>query len=301
MRAETAHEAAALSVRGLTQSYGDFRLGPLDLEIEPGVVIALVGPNGAGKTTTLHAVMGLVRPETGEVEVFGVPARPDAPAWKNDVGFVGEVQGFYQGWTGAENLRFMAPHFERWDDAWAETLARRFELDLGKPVKSLSKGNRTKLALVAALAHRLRLLLLDEPTSGLDPVVRAEVLDVLWEVLEAGDSAIVYSTHVLSDIARLADELAFLRDGRLLGRYFKDELVDAWRQVSFRHGGELPELPGAVTVHSVGSDHQVVTSDHAATERALRELGVASLETTRMKIDDTAVEMLRRDRRVAAA
>ncbi len=107
-------------------------------------------------------------------------------------------------------------------------LARRFDLPLDRKVKALSRGNRTKLALVATLGHGPRLLLLDEPTSGLDPVVRSEVLDVLWQVLENTESAIFYSTHVLSEIGRLADELVFLSDGRIVLRAGKDALLDAW-------------------------------------------------------------------------
>lgn len=290
----------ALRLRGLVKDHGDFRLGPLDLDLEPGTVLAFIGPNGSGKTTTLHAIMSLLRRDGGEIEVFGIPNDPLHPAWKQDVGFVGEVQGFYRGWTVRRNLDFVGSFYDRWSTERVEDLARRFDLELDQKVGKLSRGGRAKLALVAALGHSPRLLLLDEPTSGLDPVVRAEVLDVLWESLESGEQAILYSTHVLSDIARLADEIAFLRDGILVERTTKDELTESWRRISFRLPGELPELPGLRgTRRSSGTEHQVATVDADATTRRLRELGAENLQVARLTIEEIAVEILKEGHRVA--
>ena len=287
------HHGAVLRIAGVTKGFGDFSLGPLDLDLEPGTVLAFVGPNGAGKSTTLHCAMGLVRYDGGAIEVCGRPNDPERPEWKQDVGFVGEVQGFYQGWTAAQNLGLLAKLYRRWDSARAEALARRFDLRLDKPVRTLSRGGRAKLALVAALAHSPRLLLLDEPTGGLDPVVRAEVLGVLWEILEDGERAILYSTHVLSDISRLADEIAFLRQGRLVTRAAKDELTDAWRRLSFRFAGELPTIERVRGHRRSGDDHQLVTPDAASTLAHLRGLGVHGMQEVRMTIDEIAVEILK--------
>ena len=297
-------QTPVLTLRGLTKDHGDFRLGPLDLDLEPGQVLAFVGPNGAGKTTTLHAVMNLLRPDDGTVEVCGRRNDPNDVRWKEDVGFVGERQGFYQDWSGSQNLDFLGRFYSRWDGDHAQALAYRFDLPLGKKVKSLSQGNRAKLALVAALAHRPRLLLLDEPTGGLDPVVRSEVLDTLWELLEGGEAAILYSTHVLSDVSRLADELAFLRQGRLVQRTAKDALTEAWRRVSFELTGRddsLRQLAAARGLDSQGASHRVISSDYAATSRHLGDLGATRVESTRMTIDEIAVEILKEGHRVAAA
>jgi ABC-2 type transport system ATP-binding protein len=176
-RAET---ASAARLDGLTKRYPGFQLGPIDLTLEPGTVLALVGPNGAGKTTTLNCMAGLVVPEEGGAEVFGLPVHPSRVEYRRDVGYVGEESGFFQRWTARRNLDYLATLQPDWSRDRAGRLAERLALPLDKPVTKLSRGNRTKLALIAALAHRPRLLLLDEPTSGLDPVVRAEVLDVLW-------------------------------------------------------------------------------------------------------------------------
>ncbi|MCP4896148.1 MAG: ABC transporter ATP-binding protein, partial [bacterium] len=194
--------SAAARLSGLTKRFQGFQLGPLDLTLEPGTVLALVGPNGAGKTTTLNCMAGLVVPDEGDIQVFGAPVHPTRPEYRGDVGYVGEESGFFQRWTAGRNLDYLAQIIPGWSRDRARQLSERFGLTLGKAVKDLSRGNRTKLALVAALAHGPRLLLLDEPTAGLDPIVRAEVLDVLWEITEDGEHAVLYSTHVLSDISR---------------------------------------------------------------------------------------------------
>ncbi|HVN76655.1 MAG TPA: ABC transporter ATP-binding protein [Thermoanaerobaculaceae bacterium] len=291
--------SAAFTLTGVVKRYPGFTLGPIDLALEPGTVLGFVGPNGSGKTTTLNCIAGLVRPDAGSVAVFGRAVDQTAPAWKADVGVVGETHGFYRGTTAEANLRFLSSFLPEWSDARARRLAVRLGLPLGKKVEELSKGQLAKLALVAALAHGPRLLLLDEPTSGLDPVVRAEVLDVLWEVLEDGEHAIFYSTHVLSDIARLADELVFLREGGILLRSSKDALTERWRRISFRLADADVAVAHAVEYRRVRAEHQVVSDDGDATLAHLRELGADAIEQSRMTIDEIAVAILRGGNHVA--
>lgn len=284
----------ALFFLGLEKRYPGFTLGPLDFELAPGTVVGLVGPNGAGKTTTLHCAAGLVNPEQGIVEIFGQINRPGDTAWKQDVGFVGEDQGFYRRWSAERNLRAISRFRPGWSTERVGSLVDRFELPLTTRFMDLSKGNRTKLALIAALAHGPRLLLLDEPTSGLDPLVRSEVLDVLWEILEDGDATILYSTHILSDISRLADELIFLHEGQVLQRSAKEDLSESWRRISFRlDQDEDLILQGAVEHRHEQREHQVITSDHGSTLRQLSELGAENIQESRMTIDEIAVEILR--------
>lgn len=286
-------DPSATRLSGLTKRFPGFQLGPLDLTLKPGTVLALVGPNGAGKTTTLNCMAGLMIPDEGGTEVFGAPVHPAQPDYRREVGYVGEESGFFQRWSSRRNLDSLALFLPGWSDDRATRLADRFALPLNTPVKDLSRGNRTKLALVAALAHGPRLLLLDEPTAGLDPIVRAEVLDVLWEITEDGEHAVLYSTHVLSDISRLADELAFLRDGQLVLRTGRDELSERWRRVSFRlQSGEI-ELAGVVEHRQVRAEHQVITRDAPSTLQHLSELGAEAVEVSRMSVDEIAVQILK--------
>lgn len=294
------NDAPAFVLTGVEKRYPGFALGPLDLSLAPGSVLGFIGPNGSGKTTTLSCIAGLVAPDAGSIQVFGRPADPRTGAWKADLGVVAEQQGFYQHRTVEENLRFLAGVLPAWSERWARELAGRLGLPLARQVRHLSRGNLAKLALVAALGHRPRLLLLDETTAGLDPVVRSEVLDLLWEVLEDGEHAMFYSTHVLSDISRLADELVFLRDGKVLLRSGKDALADAWRRISFRLADRDVALAGAVEHRRVRAEHQVVSADAAATLGHLRELGAEAIEQSRMTIDEIAVAILKGESHVAA-
>lgn len=152
---------------------------------------------------------------------------------------------------------------------------------------------------MAALAHRPKLLLLDEPTAGLDPVVRTELLDVLFEILETGERAIFYSTHILSDIARLADELIFLNDGQTFLRTPKEDLVEKWRKLSFRLAGNGLSFESAITYRQEGNEHQIITSDYEATLKQLAELGAENVEENRMGIDEIAVEIIKESKNVA--
>jgi ABC-2 type transport system ATP-binding protein len=289
----------AFRLDDLIKVYPGFRLGPLNLELEPGTVLGYIGPNASGKTTTFHCMTGLVRPDAGRVEITGHRTDPNRLEWKTDIGYVGDRHAFFERWTGEANLKFRAGFYPGWSQGMAQDLARRFELPLDVKAKDLSSGNRVKLSLVAALAHSPRLLLLDEPTAGLDPVVRREVLDALFEVLEDGDRSIFYATHILTDISRLADELVFLSNGKITERHPKDNLLDMWRRISFRHPGPIDRLEAVVTAKSEGSTHQIISCDQAATIRSLESMGAQTVEALRMSIDEIAVEILKGGKHVA--
>ena len=289
----------AMVIQDLVKRYPDFQLGPLSLELEPGIVLGYIGPNASGKTTTYHCLTGLVKSDGGRVAFFGKENDPEKPAWKLDIGYVGDRHAFFEGWTGEQNLAFRSTFYPEWSADLARNLARRFSLPLDKKAKDLSTGNRVKLSLISALAHSPKLLLLDEPTTGLDPVVRKEVLDALFEVLESGQRSILYATHILHDISRIADELAFLIEGKVMLRCQKDDLLDKWRRISFRTAGDVPKLKAAVEHVTDKNEHQVISADADATLEHLRSLEVEAIQETRMTIDEIAVEIIKGGRDVA--
>jgi len=284
----------AVSLKSVRKDYPGFQLGPIDLEVAQGTSLALIGPNGAGKTTLMDLIGGALAPTAGRIAVLGHDATGADPAWKAGVGYAGE-QPFYERWTARANLRFLAGYYPAWSAEAEERLVDHFGLPADKRVKDLSRGNRVKLQLVAALARRPRLLLLDEPTAGLDPLVRDEVLSTLWDLLEQEGMTLVYSTHILSDVDRLADELAFIRDGRLTLRAGRDELEARWRRVSFRLPGALtgPVTDDLLDHRAQGALHLAVSRDFERTSDLLRALGATQLEAQRLSLEEVSLYVLR--------
>ena len=283
----------ALSLHGLVKKYRDFTLGPIDFDLEPGKVVGLVGPNGAGKTTTLNLCSGMLRQNQGSIKIFGIENNPNDASWKFKIGFVADEHVFYEYWSVERNLKYISEFYPEWSWDRAYELAKRFKLDLKKRVNRLSKGNRAKLALIQVLAYSPKLLLLDEPSSGLDPIVRSEFLDVLWEENEKGDSAILYSTHILSDIGRIADELAFLSNGKLIKRIPKDELLDKWRYISFMCETDITVIADVVEIKRSGNSYMVTSSNHESTSKFLGEKGIQITQSTPLSIDEIAVQIMK--------
>ena len=291
----------AFQYKNVIKTFPEFKLGPLNLDLEPGTVLGFVGPNGSGKTTTIQCLVGLLRVESGEMEVFGRPNDLNKPGWKLDIGYVGDIQVFYERWTGQRNLDFLSQFYPGWSNERTSELAKRFDLPLHKRAKDLSTGNRVKLSLVAALAHSPRLLLLDEPTSGIDPVVRTEVLDVLFEILETGERAILYATHILPEISRLADELAFIDNGNIWLRTPKEDLTERWRRITFLLEGNDLEFKSTVYHQTKDNHHQIISTDFEITLQNLRELGAENIQENHMTIEEIAVQILKGGSDVAPA
>ena len=284
----------ALECRKIVKKFLGFTLGPIELDIEPGIVLGLIGPNGAGKTTLLQCLVGLLRVNSGEIRIFGRNNDLNTPQWKLDIGYVGDFQAFWdENKSGQKNLGYLSQFYPNWSHKKASGLAERFRLPLEKRVKELSTGNRVKLSLVMALAHSPRLLILDEPTSGMDPVVRSEVLDTLFETLETGDRSILYATHILSDISRLADDLAFVDEGRIRLRAQKETLIERWRKVTFHLGDSDVSLKTAIGYQREGREHQFLTPDFQATLKELKNLGAENIRDLHLSIDEIAVQILK--------
>ncbi len=206
----------AIRAEGLAKRFGDFRaLAGLDLAVSRGEVLGYLGPNGAGKTTTIRLLLGMLRPTSGRAEIFGLDAQRDTLAAHRRLAYVGGETSLWPSLTGAETLHLLGRVQGRADPAYRDELIERFALDPSKKVRSYSKGNRQKLALIAGLASRADLLLLDEPTSGLDPLMEREFRRCVLEARAAGQTVFL-SSHILSEVEALCDRVAILRGGRLV-------------------------------------------------------------------------------------
>ena len=206
----------AIDISALTKRYGrTTALHGVDLTIEPGRVFGVIGPNGAGKTTTMRILLDIIRPTSGTVRVLGEDPREAGPALRRRIGYLPGELAMDARVNGRALLAHYAQLNGRRDLASISTLAERLGLDLSRPVRSLSKGNKQKVGLVQAFAHSPDLLVLDEPTSGLDPLVQQEFLTMVREARDAGQTVFL-SSHVISEIEQVADEVAVLRDGRIV-------------------------------------------------------------------------------------
>lgn len=217
-----------------------FMLDLPELRIPEGYVTGFIGENGAGKTTTMKLIMNMLFAGEGAVRVLGKDVS-DA-SLRAEIGYVGEHMGFMDEASLDSNVRMIKPFYPRWDDAQFSAMLKRFGLtDLRKKHKALSHGKRKQFALATVLARHPRLLLLDEPTANLDPLVRNEILTILSEKLEREELTVFFSTHITSDLDKIADYLQFIHAGRLLLSGTKDDILESHRMVKGKRELLAPE------------------------------------------------------------
>lgn len=281
-----------LEVSDLSAHYPEFTLGPIDLRIEEGAMSSLVGVNGAGKSTLFRCIMATVKRTQGQVTLQGVPVGEQNGAWKQQIGYVGDYRPFFEHWTGTRNLKSVAPFYENWSEQKVLKLASMLNLNLDRAVRSYSSGERTKLAIIAALAHTPQVLLLDEPTTGLDALAREAFLEVLQLEMTENPLCVLYATQHVSEVERLVDELIFISDGKKTGQAQKDTLEEAWRRVSFQSGA-VGNIPGQVARLDVGLHHEVITSDGRAACTYLEQLGAEAVQATRLTLEEICSHFLK--------
>ena len=219
----------AITLSHVTKSFRDFTLDDVTLRVPEGTVCGLVGENGAGKTTLIRLFMGAIRADGGAISVLGrSPNAPDFREAKEDIGIVLDDAYFPEVMTALQVGKVMRDTYRRWDmEQFAEHL-RRFDLLGSKPFKEYSRGMRMKLAISVALSHNAKLLVLDEATAGLDPIVRDEIIETFREFALRDAHSILISSHIVSDLEKLCDSIAFLHRGKLLFCEEKDALLDRY-------------------------------------------------------------------------
>lgn len=207
---------AIIEFRNVSKQFKGFAIEEMDLQVKKGFVTGFIGANGAGKSTTIKLMMNLLRPDKGEVRVFGLDYATHEKAIKERIGFVYDSNVFYEGLNLKDIKRIVAPAYKQWDDALFRKYVNQFELPMNKAIKTFSKGMQMKASLALSLSHQAELLIMDEPTAGLDPIFRRELLDLLQEIMLDGERTIFFSTHITSDLDRIADYIAFIKSGKLM-------------------------------------------------------------------------------------
>jgi ABC-2 type transport system ATP-binding protein len=285
---------AVVELRGLTRRFGvKAALDNVTLTVPRGAVFGLVGANGAGKTTLIKHVLGLLRVQAGSVRVFGRNPVTDPVGVLSRIGYLSEENDL-PGWMRVDELlRYTRAFYPGWDDAYAEDLRQRFNLEAAAKVKTLSKGQRARAGLLIALAYRPELLVLDEPSSGLDPIVRRDILGAIIRTIAQDGRTVLFSSHLLEEVERVADHVAMLHQGRLMFDASLDEIRATHRRLTLRFAEPRPAPPtlaGALAWEGAGQEWTAVCAGSPGGLRAAAEAaGGRVVEEHTVRLDEIFV------------
>lgn len=218
-----------LSVKNLSKSYKGFTLNNISFNVPKGYIMGLIGPNGAGKSTTIKLIMNLVKRNSGSINIFGLDNIKYEREIKQRLGFVYDENYFYDDLNLIEMKNIIKRFYKNWDDEVFNKYMTDFKLPLKKKIKQLSKGMKMKYSLGIALSHNAEFIIMDEPTSGLDPVFRSEMLDILYSLIQDENKAILFSTHITTDLEKIADYITFLNSGEIVFSDTKDSILETYK------------------------------------------------------------------------
>lgn len=261
-----------IEMRQVAKTFKRFALEGIDLQVKQGFVTGLIGANGAGKSTLIKLMMGMLLPQSGEIRLFGKSLQDAEAEIKERIGYVADDCNFYEHLTVGAMRGIYAPFYRRWDEGQFRRYLDRFELSPKARIKSLSKGMRMKLSLALALSHQAELLIMDEPTAGLDPVFRRELLDLLADLMLDERKTILFSTHITTDLDRVADYIAYLNRGKLVFNESKEQVFDRYALV--KAGRELLDADVRrwfVGIRESGAGFEALTDRRPEAERLFGE------------------------------
>ena len=288
--------ADAIDVAGLVKRFGTRAvLDSIDLRVPRGQVIGLLGLNGSGKSTLIKCLLGLLKADEGSATVLGTDAWQLADREKARIGYVPQEATLYPWLTVRQTVAYVSSFYSRWDRAWGEELLRRWDLPLGHRVGPLSVGQKQKLALVLALGHRPELLILDEPVASLDPVARRWFLETVLETAADGAGTVLFSTHITSDLERVASHVALLREGKVMFHDEIDVLKDRVKRLRIEAQADLPadlHLPGTLR-QEVRGRQALVTVDgvDAPLVAGVRERFAAEVVVDNLNLEEIFLEL----------
>ena len=223
-----------LELKGVSKSFPNFKLNNISLSLPKGYIMGLVGPNGAGKTTTIQLILNMLEKDMGEILVFGKDNMKNENAIKQDIGVVFDSVFYVDSWTVKDTEKAVSIFYKGWKHDVFNEMVKRFDLPHGKKMGDLSRGMQMKLMLACAFSHNAKLLILDEPTSGLDPAIRDEFLEILQEYIKDGERSVLFSTHITTDLERVADYITLINKGELVYTGSMDGLMDSYRLIKGR-------------------------------------------------------------------
>lgn len=256
-----------VELKTVKKQFKGFSVEDIDLEVKQGFVTGFIGANGAGKSTTIKMIMNLLKPDSGEVKLFGLDYKTHEKEIKERIGFVYDGNVFYEGLNLKDIKRIVAPAYKRWDDRLFKQYVEQFELPLHKAIKTFSKGMQMKASLAIALSHHAELIIMDEPTAGLDPIFRRELLALLQELMIDDHRTIFFSTHITTDLDRIADYIAFIQDGKMV---FNQSIHDVAENYALVKGGidllDRDTEKAFVHIHRASTGFEALTDNVKAVE-----------------------------------
>lgn len=276
----------AIKTKNLSKSFGNFRLGPLDLEVKKGTITGFIGENGAGKSTTIKLILDVIARDGGGIEIFGKDIKDLPVDYKYKIGFVFDDLFLPGSMKMDEIEKFHSLLYKNhWEKGTFYEFIDNFALPANVPINTFSRGMKMKLGLALAMSHGAEILILDEPTSGLDPVVRDDFLDILLEFIQDEDHTVLISSHILSDLEKIADYIAFIHKGELIFDEEKDDLSEKYGLVSL----------GDEEFQSLDKTALVGVRKHQFGRECLvrREKMPANLDIERPSIEDIMVYMIK--------
>jgi ABC-2 type transport system ATP-binding protein len=279
-------ETSVIEIQNLVRRYGKHdAVNGLSLNVRAGKCYGFFGRNGAGKTTTIKCLLNLLRPDSGDVRMFGLDPQRNEVAVKSRLAYVPDMVAFYPWMTVSDTLEYLASFRQNWNRDIENDLLKRFQLDATKKTTSLSKGQRTQLALIGAICPEPELLVLDEPTSGLDPIVRREFIETVIGAYQAGDPerrTVFVSTHLISEFEGLIDEFTIIEGGKNLLTMEADAARDRFKKIRVRFSQEQKfNLPGALNVKQNGREVEILANGNSA--EILEKLKALSPEDLKME------------------
>ncbi len=271
----------AIEIRGLTKKFDGFSMEDLSFSVPKGSIMGFIGQNGAGKTTTIKSILNIIKKDSGSINLLGLDSVENETEIKQRISVVLDELPFHDDFN-AMNIRYILKNiYPQWDDTAYERYLDRFNLPRKKKVGQFSKGMKMKLQIACALSHNAELLIMDEATTGLDPVVRNEILDIFLEYIQDENRSILMSSHITSDLERIADCVTFIDNGRLLLTGYKDEILES-------HGVIKCSNADLETIDS--SDIVSIRQSEFGTEAMIFDKPSCKLKYPKLVIDNTTLE-----------
>ena len=296
---ESSHSGgiAIISLEKVSRHFGSkLALNEVTLEVPRGCVFGLIGGNGAGKTTLLRHVLGMLKAQAGSVRIFGLDPVKNPVGVLGKIGYLSEERELPNWMSVAELMRYTQAFYPDWDPSYAEELREAFDLNPKSKISTLSRGQRARAGLLIALAHRPELLLLDEPSSGLDPVVRRDILGAIIRTIADEGRTVLFSSHLLDEVERVADRVAIIHDGRIMLESDLGELKETYRRLTLRFPQPLqhpPALVGAISHEGSGEEWTYVCRGESTQLRyAASSLGATVVDEASLTLDEIFVSQV---------